>query len=137
MGLLFEGRPESRRTPYPVCGKVPRRWTQPTVPSKFPAPFRPSWKERYPLVPIERYAAWRRADGLLFDPWMRVHERLGASVLKAEPVSGNGFGSGFAGRLHAQAQRKFGRHLLPRQGTQFLLDRLPLVKMLLAGITEG
>ena len=51
------------------------------------APVRPSWKERYPLVPIERYAAWRRADGLLFDPWMRVHERLGATVVKAEPRS--------------------------------------------------
>ena len=51
------------------------------------APVRPSWKERYPLVPIERYAAWRREDGLLFDPWMRVHERLGADVLEAEPES--------------------------------------------------
>lgn len=51
------------------------------------APVRPSWKERYPLVPIERYAVWRRADGLLFDPWMRVHERLGAAVLKPEPRS--------------------------------------------------
>jgi GNAT superfamily N-acetyltransferase len=51
------------------------------------APVRPSWKERYPLVPIERYAAWRRADGLLFDPWMRVHERLGAAVLQPEPHS--------------------------------------------------
>jgi hypothetical protein len=51
------------------------------------APVRPSWKERYPLAPIERYAAWRRADGLLFDPWLRVHERLGASVLKPEPES--------------------------------------------------
>lgn len=51
------------------------------------APVRPNWKERYPLVPIERYAAWRRADGLLFDPWLRVHERLGATVLKPEPRS--------------------------------------------------
>jgi hypothetical protein len=51
------------------------------------APVRPSWKDRYPLVPIERYAAWRREDGLLFDPWMRVHERLGAEVLKPEPRS--------------------------------------------------
>lgn len=51
------------------------------------APVRPSWKERYPLVPIEAYAGWRRADGLLFDPWMRVHERLGAAVLKPEPRS--------------------------------------------------
>jgi hypothetical protein len=31
------------------------------------APVRPSWKERYPLTPIERYATWRRDDGLLFD----------------------------------------------------------------------
>jgi hypothetical protein len=51
------------------------------------APVRPSWKERYPLTPIERYAAWRREDGLLFDPWMRVHERLGATVLEPEPHS--------------------------------------------------
>jgi hypothetical protein len=51
------------------------------------APVRPSWKHRYPLVPIERYATWRRSDGLLFDPWMRVHERLGAVVLKPEPHS--------------------------------------------------
>ena len=51
------------------------------------APVRPSWKERYPLVPIERYADWRRDDGLLFDPWMRVHERLGATILKPEPHS--------------------------------------------------
>ena len=51
------------------------------------APVRPNWKERYPLVPIERYAAWRRPDGLLFDPWMRVHERIGATILKPEPHS--------------------------------------------------
>ena len=51
------------------------------------APVRPSWKERYPLVPIERYAAWRRPDGRAFDPWLRVHERLGATVLRPEPRS--------------------------------------------------
>jgi hypothetical protein len=55
--------------------------------SQLIAPVRPSWKERYPLVSIERYAAWRRDDGLLFDPWMRVHERLGATILKLEPHS--------------------------------------------------
>ncbi len=51
------------------------------------APVRPSRKDRYPLVPIESYAAWRRPDGFLFDPWMRVHERLGAATLKPEPRS--------------------------------------------------
>ncbi len=51
------------------------------------APVRPSWKERYPLTPIERYARWRRPDGLPFDPWMRVHARLGGEVLRPEPRS--------------------------------------------------
>jgi hypothetical protein len=51
------------------------------------APVRPSWKERYPLTPIDEYAFWRRDDGLLFDPWMRVHERLGAEIIAPEPRS--------------------------------------------------
>jgi hypothetical protein len=51
------------------------------------APVRPSWKERYPLTPIERYATWRRDDGFLFDPWLRIHERAGGEVLKPEPRS--------------------------------------------------
>ena len=51
------------------------------------APVRPSWKDRYPLIPIEQYTEWRRDDGLLFDPWLRVHERAGAVVLRPEPES--------------------------------------------------
>jgi hypothetical protein len=51
------------------------------------APVRPSWKERYPLTPIERYATWRRDDGFLFDPWLRIHERAGGEVLRPEPRS--------------------------------------------------
>ncbi len=47
------------------------------------APLRPNWKERYPLTPIHRYAAWTRSDGLPFDPWLRSHVRLGGRVLKA------------------------------------------------------
>jgi hypothetical protein len=53
----------------------------------FVAPVRPSWKERYPLTPIDRYVTWRRPDGELFDPWMRVHERLGARVATPLPHS--------------------------------------------------
>ncbi len=45
------------------------------------APVRPTWKERYPLVPIQRYAGWRRGDGLPYDPWLRTHERLGGELL--------------------------------------------------------
>lgn len=32
------------------------------------APVRPNLKERYPMIPIERYAAWTREDGTPFDP---------------------------------------------------------------------
>jgi hypothetical protein len=51
------------------------------------APVRPNWKARYPLTPIQRYAAWMRPDGLPFDPWLRVHARLGGRILRAEPES--------------------------------------------------
>lgn len=51
------------------------------------APVRPSWKDRYPLIPIERYASWKRDDGLPFDPWLRVHARLGGRILRAAPHS--------------------------------------------------
>lgn len=50
-------------------------------------PLRPNRKEQYPLIPIEEYASWRRADGLPFDPWLRVHVRMGADLLRAEPRS--------------------------------------------------
>jgi GNAT superfamily N-acetyltransferase len=45
------------------------------------APVRPSWKERYPLVPIERYIRWTQPDGRLLDPWLRVHAGLGATLV--------------------------------------------------------
>ena len=45
--------------------------------SRLIAPVRPNWKERYPLTPIERYAAWTRADGLPLIRWLRVHHRAG------------------------------------------------------------
>jgi GNAT superfamily N-acetyltransferase len=48
------------------------------------APVRPTLKERYPLIPIENYVSWRRKDGSHFDPWIRIHERVGGQV--AGPV---------------------------------------------------
>ena len=51
------------------------------------APVRPTWKERYPLTPMERYARWEREDGLPFDPWLRVHYRLGARHLEVATES--------------------------------------------------
>jgi hypothetical protein len=46
------------------------------------APVRPSWKARYPLVPIDRYVTWRIDDGRLFDPWLRAHANLGAELVR-------------------------------------------------------
>lgn len=51
------------------------------------APVRPTWKERYPLIPMKRYAFWKRDDGLPLDPWLRVHARLGAELLEVCPAS--------------------------------------------------
>jgi hypothetical protein len=51
------------------------------------APVRPSLKERYPTIPIERYARWTRPDGSPFDPWVRVHTRLGARIGPVIPRS--------------------------------------------------
>ena len=46
------------------------------------APVRPSLKHRYPLAPIESYVEWRREDGTLLDPWLRVHESAGAKLIR-------------------------------------------------------
>jgi GNAT superfamily N-acetyltransferase len=45
------------------------------------APVRPTLKDRYPLIPIERYLTWRRRDGAHLDPWLRLHERVGGTIL--------------------------------------------------------
>jgi hypothetical protein len=51
------------------------------------APVRPSWKERYPLAPIDRYMRWTGPDGRPFDPWIRVHLRLGGRIVAPIPRS--------------------------------------------------
>jgi hypothetical protein len=58
--------------------------------SSLVAPVRPSLKELYPLTPMERYVRWRRTDGLLFDPWLRTHERIGGRLAAIAP-KGNVF----------------------------------------------
>ena len=45
------------------------------------APVRPALKARYPLTSMADFATWLRADGLHIDPWIRTHQRLGATVL--------------------------------------------------------
>ncbi len=43
---------------------------------------RPSHKSRYPITPMARYVRWQRPDGTPFDPWLRVHWRVGGEILK-------------------------------------------------------
>jgi hypothetical protein len=51
------------------------------------APVRPSLKDRYPLIPIERYVTWTRDNGEPFDPWIRIHTRRGGTIVKPIPHS--------------------------------------------------
>jgi hypothetical protein len=45
------------------------------------APLRSTRKHLYPLFTIEDYASWVRDDDLPFDPWLRLHVRMGARVI--------------------------------------------------------
>jgi GNAT superfamily N-acetyltransferase len=51
------------------------------------APVRPSLKTRYPLTAMAEFARWNRGDGLHIDPWIRTHQRLGATILGTAPNS--------------------------------------------------
>ncbi len=46
------------------------------------APVRPNSKSLYPLTPMEQFIRWQREDGLPFDPWLRVHARSGAKIIR-------------------------------------------------------
>jgi hypothetical protein len=48
-------------------------------------PVRPTLKSRYPITPFDQYVTWERADGSPFDPWLRVHWKMEASVLGIAP----------------------------------------------------
>ncbi|HEY9642632.1 MAG TPA: hypothetical protein V6C57_19250 [Coleofasciculaceae cyanobacterium] len=50
------------------------------------APVRPILKHQYPLIPMQNYVNWQQAE-LPFDPWMRVHAKLGADILCVAPAS--------------------------------------------------
>lgn len=55
--------------------------------SRLVVPVRPTTKEQLPSLPMERFLARRRPDGLSADPWVRAHERLGGRVVKVAPFS--------------------------------------------------
>jgi hypothetical protein len=45
-------------------------------------PIRPSEKHRYPLTSLDDYITWKTEEALPFDPWLRVHVRAGARIIK-------------------------------------------------------
>jgi GNAT superfamily N-acetyltransferase len=48
-------------------------------------PVRPTWKSRYPLIPMDDYIRWTRDDGLPFDPWLRIHVKANGAILHPCP----------------------------------------------------
>jgi len=48
-------------------------------------PVRPTWKNRYPLIPMDDYIRWTRDDGFPYDPWLRIHVKAGGIILKPCP----------------------------------------------------
>jgi hypothetical protein len=50
-------------------------------------PVRPTLKASYPLTSMADYLQWTREDGLHLDPWIRTHQRLGATILAPAPRS--------------------------------------------------
>jgi GNAT superfamily N-acetyltransferase len=50
-------------------------------------PVRPTAKSEEPDTPMPEYVARVRADGLPVDPWLRVHVRMGARIVKVCPLS--------------------------------------------------
>lgn len=51
------------------------------------APVRPNHKHLEPHTPMSEYAFRTRPDGLPYDPWLRVHVRAGAEIVKVAPRS--------------------------------------------------
>ncbi|MCD4819004.1 MAG: hypothetical protein K8S23_09970 [Candidatus Cloacimonetes bacterium] len=45
-------------------------------------PVRPTLKPNYPTLSMKKYIEKKRDDGLLFDPWLRVHQKFGGEIVK-------------------------------------------------------
>lgn len=85
---------------------------------------RPTWKERYPLIPIDRYARWTRDDGLPFDPWIRVHARLGGRIVRGAPESMTMRGSvADWERWTGMSLPDSGSYVIPRATSPLVIDR--------------
>jgi hypothetical protein len=107
------------------------------------APVRPTWKPRYPITPMAEFIRWTNSEGLPLDPWMRVHARLGARIVKpcehsmslagtvAEwerwlnlplPASGDYVGPGLLSPLHVDKDADQGVNVEPNVWMEHPLD---------------
>ena len=50
-------------------------------------PLRPASKHNFPLIPFDQYIGWKNADGLPYDGWLRVHVKMGATIIRSCPES--------------------------------------------------
>jgi hypothetical protein len=70
-----------------------KRLLQETRVKRFYAAVRPPTKARYPITPMAEFMTWQNEEGLPLDPWMRVHVRLGARIIKpcnhSQPLAGS------------------------------------------------
>jgi hypothetical protein len=85
---------------------------------------RPTDKERYPTIPIERYAAWTRPDGLPFDAWIRLHVRLGGRL--SRPSARSMTLRGTVAEWEAWSEMAFpetGDYVVPRAASLVHIDR--------------
>jgi GNAT superfamily N-acetyltransferase len=49
-------------------------------------PVRPTLKSQYPTISMDNYINWEK-DNLPFDPWLRVHIKIGGEILKVASPS--------------------------------------------------
>jgi hypothetical protein len=88
------------------------------------APVRPNHKSRYPLTPIDRYIQWSNGDEAPFDPWLRVHWRLGARLIK--PCHRSMFVQGSVADMESWTEMRFpdsGDYVVPGALTPVTIDR--------------
>jgi len=56
-------------------------------------PVRPTQKQNFPTLSMEKYIQKNRDDGSLFDPWLRIHKKMGGEIIsicqKAMKITGS------------------------------------------------
>ena len=85
-------------------------------------PLRPTMKSMHPLMPISQYVAWKREDGLPYDPWLRVHVKIGARIIK--PCNRSMYITGSISKWEEWTGKKF-----PKSGEYNIDGALTLIKI--------